>query len=89
VHRNETNPLYFKGKAPPSDLTTILNELNDDIIPNADIYNPFTPVVSPTTEAHPHVDKIFVQTSSGYRAVDNNNSFYKTSAADGDSDSNK
>lgn len=78
------------GKAPPSDLTTILNELNEDIIPNNhDIYNPFTPVVSPTTEQHPQiVDKIFVQTSSGYRAVDNNNSFYKRSA-DGDSDSNK
>lgn len=79
----------FIGKAPPSDITTILNELNDDIIPNSDIYNPFTPVVSPTTEQNPHVDKIFVQTSSGYRAVDNNSSFYKTSAAAGDSDSNK
>jgi transmembrane protein 237 len=78
------------GKAPTSDLTTILNELNDDIIPNSDIYNPFTPVVSPTTEQHPQiVDKIFVQTSSGYRAVDNNKSFYKSSALDGDSDSNK
>lgn len=77
----------YVGKAPPSDLTTILNELNDDIIQNTDIYNPFTPVVSPTTE---HVDKIFVQTSSGYRAVDNNSSFYKNSPSDGeDSDSNK
>lgn len=71
-------------------MTTILNELNDDIIPNSDIYNPFTPVVSPTTEQHPQiVDKIYVQTSSGYRAVDNNNSFYKSSAMDVDSDSNK
>lgn len=79
----------FAGKAPPSDLTTMLNELSDDVIPNNDIYNPFTPVVSPTTEQHPQiVDKIFVQTSSGYRAVDNN-SFYKSSALDGDSDSNK
>lgn len=82
--------VMFTGKAPPSDLTTILNELNDDIIPNNDIYNPFTPVVSPTTEQHPHmVDKIFVQTSSGYRAVDNNNSFYKSSALDGECGSNK
>lgn len=80
----------FSGTAPPSDLTTILNELNDDIIPNSDIYNPFTPVVSPSTEQHPQiVDKIFVQTSSGYRAVDNNSSFYKSSAIDDDSDSNK
>lgn len=81
---------FFAGKAQPSDLTTILNELNDDIIPHNDIYNPFTPVVSPTTEHHPQiVDKIYVQTSSGYRAVDNNSSFYKSSAIDGDSDSNK
>lgn len=82
--------VMFIGKAPPSDLTTILNELNDDIIPNNDIYNPFTPVVSPTTEQHPQmVDKIFVQTSSGYRAVDNNNTFYRSSAMDGESGSNK
>lgn len=78
----------LSGKAPPSDLTTILNELSDDVIPNNDIYNPFTPVVSPTTEQQ-IVDKIFVQTSTGYRAVDNNNSFYKSSALDDDSDSNK
>ena len=78
----------FSGKAPPSDLTTILNELNDDIVSNNDIYNPFTPVVSPT-EQHPQiVDKIFVQTSSGYRTVDNN-SFYKNSVLDGNSESNK
>lgn len=89
----KNNLIYFshtkKGKATPSDsLTTILNELNDDIIPNTgEIYNPFTPVVSPTTDQH--VDKIFVQTSSGYRAVDNN-SFYKNTTSDGDdSDSNK
>lgn len=90
VNRDQYSWVMLAGKAPPSDLTTILNELNDDIIPNHDIYNPFTPVVSPTTEQHPQiVDKIFVQTSSGYRAVDNNNSFYKSSAMDGDSDSNK
>ncbi|XP_070502217.1 uncharacterized protein [Chironomus tepperi] len=93
VHRKtksqrERKSFRLIGKAQPSDLTTILNELNDDIIQNSDIYNPFTPVVSPTTEQNPHVDKIFVQTSSGYRAVDNNSSFYKTSAAAGDTDSN-
>lgn len=80
---------FFPGKTQPNDLTTILNELNDDVIPNSDIYNPFTPVVSPTTEQHPQIiDKIFVQTSSGYRTVDNN-SFYKNSALDEDSESNK
>lgn len=88
----KTDELQFvlPGKAQESDLTTILNELSDDIIPNSDIYNPFTPVVSPTTEQHPTiVDKIYVQTSSGYRAVDNNNSCYKSSAIEGNSDSNK
>lgn len=76
------------GKQPQSDLTTILNELNDDIV-QSEIYNPFTPVVSPTSEQHPQiVDKIFVQTSSGYRSVDNN-SYFKNPSIGGDSDSNK
>jgi len=74
-------------------LTTILNELNDDIISNGnhnEIYNPFTPVVSPTTEHNSQViDKIFVQTASGYRAVDNNTSFYNKSISGDNSDSNK
>lgn len=79
----------FTGKAQQqNDLTTILNELNDDIV-QSEIYNPFTPVVSPTTDQHPAiVDKIFVQTSSGYRAVDNN-LYYKSPVMDDDSDSNK
>lgn len=78
---------YVLGKAPPSDLTTILNELNDDIIPhNGEIFNPFTPVVSPTEERNQSIDKIYAQTSSnGYRPVDNN-SFYKSTD---DLDSNK
>lgn len=78
--------ILILGKTPPSDLTTILNELNDDIIPhNGEIFNPFTPVVSPTEERNQSIDKIYVQTSSnGYRAVDNN--FYKSTD---DLDSNK
>jgi hypothetical protein len=76
------------GKTPQNDLTTILNELNDDIVQN-EIYNPFTPVVSPTSEQHSQiVDKIFVQTSSGYRSVDNN-SYFKNPSIGGDTDSNK
>lgn len=76
------------GKAQQqNDLTTILNELNDDIV-QSEIYNPFTPVVSPTTDQPQIVDKIFVQTSSGYRAVDNN-LYYKSPNMDDDADSNK
>lgn len=35
-----------------------------------EIYNPFTPVVSPTDDTPAHIDKMFMQTSSGYRPVD-------------------
>lgn len=75
------------GKSQDSDLTTILNELNDDIINSDNIYNPFTPVVSPTIEQH-QVDKIFVQSSSGYRAVDNNKGFFKSSTLEPNENNN-
>lgn len=56
---------------PPSDLTNVLNELNDDIVPHtSDIYNPFTPVVSPC-DAPTRIDKMYIQTPRGYRSVDN------------------
>ncbi|XP_053690163.1 uncharacterized protein LOC128738796 [Sabethes cyaneus] len=39
---------------------------------HGEIYNPFTPVVSPTTEGAPtRIDKMYIQTASGYRPVDN------------------
>lgn len=39
---------------------------------HGEIYNPFTPVVSPTAEAAPtRIDKMYIQTASGYRPVDN------------------
>lgn len=55
-----------------SGLTNILNTLVDDIVPNSgEIYNPFTPVISPT-EGVPHLSKLFVQqqVASSYREVD-------------------
>lgn len=54
-----------------SGLTNILNTLVDDIVPNSgEIYNPFTPVISPT-EGVPHLSKLFVhQAASSYREVD-------------------
>ncbi|XP_017491078.1 PREDICTED: protein bunched, class 2/F/G isoform-like [Rhagoletis zephyria] len=61
-------------------LSSILRELSDDIIPadGEEIYNPFTPVVSPTEEDTPaHIDKMFLQTSSGYRPVEH--CYYKHS----------
>uniref|UniRef100_A0A6P4EBB9 Uncharacterized protein LOC108038373 n=1 Tax=Drosophila rhopaloa TaxID=1041015 RepID=A0A6P4EBB9_DRORH len=70
---------------PPSKLysaggiSSILKELADDIAPadGEEIYNPFTPVVSPTDDAPAHIDKMFLQTSSGYRPVEH--SYYKRS----------
>ncbi|XP_065360953.1 uncharacterized protein LOC135954665 [Calliphora vicina] len=55
-----------------SGLTSILKELSDDIVPaeGEEIYNPFTPVVSPTDDTPAHIDKMFMQTSSGYRPVE-------------------
>lgn len=52
-------------------LTSILSDLVDDIIPsNGEIYNPFTPVISPT-EGPARIEKMFVQTSrNSYRSVD-------------------
>lgn len=65
------------GKMPQSDLATVLNELNDDILPShGEIYNPFTPVVSPTEGPPTHIDRMYIQTPKGYRSVDN--TFYKT-----------
>ncbi|XP_030385483.1 uncharacterized protein LOC115632463 [Scaptodrosophila lebanonensis] len=60
-------------------LSSILKELADDIAPaeGEEIYNPFTPVVSPTDDAPAHIDKMFLQTSSGYRPVEH--SYYKRS----------
>ncbi|XP_055902704.1 uncharacterized protein LOC129938904 isoform X2 [Eupeodes corollae] len=53
-------------------LSSILKELSDDIVPadGEEIYNPFTPVVSPTEEQSTRIDKMFIQTASGYRPVD-------------------
>lgn len=56
-----------------------MKELADDITPaeGDEIYNPFTPVVSPTDDTPAHIDKMFLQTSSGYRPVEQ--SYYKRS----------
>ncbi|CAD7005627.1 unnamed protein product [Ceratitis capitata] len=60
-------------------LSSILRELSDDIVPaeGEEIYNPFTPVVSPTEDTPAHIDKMFLQTSSGYRPVEH--CYYKHS----------
>lgn len=60
-------------------ISSILKELSDDIVPaeGEEIYNPFTPVVSPSEDTPARIDKIFLQTSSGYRPVEH--CYYKHS----------
>ncbi|XP_073838672.1 uncharacterized protein isoform X1 [Musca autumnalis] len=69
--RNKRGHIISKFYA-ASGLTSLLKELSDDIMPaeGEEIYNPFTPVVSPTDDTPAHIDKMFMQTSSGYRPVD-------------------
>lgn len=77
----DTYLFFFQtlGKSQHSDLTTVLNELAEDVRHGGpDIYNPFTPVISPLEGPPSRIDKLYIQTSSGYRPVDNNN-FYKSS----------
>lgn len=67
---------FARERLPPSGLSNILQELTADIIPNHDeIYNPFTPVVSPTEG--PRTDKMFIQTPRGFRSV-SDNTYLKT-----------
>lgn len=71
---------FARERMPPSGLSSILQELTADIIPTQDeIYNPFTPVVSPTEG--PRTDKMFIQTPRGFRSVSDNN-FLKTMTHD-------
>lgn len=64
----------------------MLNDLTDDV--RHEIYNPFTPVISPLEGPPTRIDKLYIQTSSGYRPVDNN-SFYKSSLDLGDTEENR
>lgn len=71
---------FARERLPPSGLSSILQELTADIIPNQDeIYNPFTPVVSPTEG--PRTDKMFIQTPRGFRSV-SDNTYLKTMTHD-------
>lgn len=71
---------FARERMPPSGLSNILQELTADIMPTQDeIYNPFTPVVSPTEG--PRTDKMFIQTPRGFRSVSDNH-FVKRVAHD-------
>ncbi|XP_055376876.1 myb-like protein D isoform X2 [Condylostylus longicornis] len=66
ISKSSVNKLYAAGGG----LSSILKDLSEDIVPGNEIYNPFTPVVSPTEGPPSRIDKMFIQTSSGYRPVD-------------------
>lgn len=54
-------------------LTNILNTLVDDIVPNnGEIYNPFTPVISPIEETQMGFNKMLVKTARAYTPSANN-----------------
>lgn len=62
--------MYTRDRIPPSSLTSILQELASDIVPShGEIYNPFTPVISPTDGPPTRTNKMFIQTPRGYRSV--------------------
>lgn len=79
---------FGRDQMPPNEFGRILRDLNTDLIPdNGEIYNPFTPVVSPTDGPPLRGDKMFIQTSRGFRPV-SDSSYFKTSIHD-DPESNR
>lgn len=71
--------MHNRDRIPPSSLSSILQELASDIVPShGEIYNPFTPVISPTEGPPTRTDKMFIQTPRGYRSV-NDDGFLKAS----------
>lgn len=78
---------FTRDRLPPSGLSSILQELASDVVPGqVDIYNPFTPVISPT-DGTTRTDRMFIQTSNGFRPV-NDNTFFKDSMQE-DPESNR
>lgn len=73
---------FMRDRIPPSGLSGILQELAADVVPNhGEIYNPFTPVVSPTDGPPMRIDRMFIQTPRGFRPVDDS-LFFKSSMVD-------
>lgn len=74
--------VFMRERPPPSGLSGILQDLAADVVPNhGEIYNPFTPVVSPTDGPPMRTDKMFIQTPRGFRPV-SDSLFYKSSMHD-------
>lgn len=72
---------FIRDRMPPSGLSSILQELASDIVPtHGEIYNPFTPVISPTDGAS-RTDRMFIQTPHGFRSM-SESAFFKDSLHD-------
>lgn len=85
---DEEPQIFMRDQMPPNEFGRMLRDLNSEIIPDhGEIYNPFTPVVSPTDGPSVRSDKMFVQTSNGFRPV-NDSSYFKASMHD-DPESNR
>lgn len=78
---------FIRDRLPPSGLTSILQELASDVVPShGEIYNPFTPVISPT-DGTSRTDRMFIQTPHGFRSV-SDSAFFKESVH-GDEENNR
>lgn len=67
---NSRTSSFLRDRIPPSGLSSILQELAADVVPShGEIYNPFTPVVSPTEGPPIRTDKMFIQTPRGFRSI--------------------
>lgn len=72
---------FVRDRMPPSGLSSILHELASDVVPaHGEIYNPFTPVISPTDGAS-RTDRMFIQTPHGFRSI-SESAFFKESMHD-------
>lgn len=78
---------FIRDRMPPSGLSSILQELASDVVPtHGEIYNPFTPVISPT-DGVSRTDRMFIQTPHGFRSICDS-AFFKESLH-GDRESNR
>lgn len=86
INAKSSGSSFVRDRLPPSGLTSILQELASDVVSHGEIYNPFTPVISPTDGAS-RTDRMFIQTPHGFRSV-SDSTFFKESMH-GDEENNR